>query len=680
MADAGRNWIRWLVLGTLCLSAHALILAQTDPAGSLPQHFVQVESPQSGSLAGRLTDLRSSPLAGVSILLRNQSTGAEVRATTARNGAFRFASLVAGEYTLDADATRLGHGRLEGILVTGGVESRIQAALNFEPDAPVLLEATASAQIAAPPMVAAHVPLNASVPPAATQPLARLLPPQAATVAPAMPLSPLRPALSTSSPNLVASIAGEPLSLLPLAVFGASGAIRTSSPVGASSHVPPPVSPPPLAHSQSAASGAAAASPTALPAPSTLLQARPQTHVFSLPSRVALETQSEPIELALAVAQPNVFPLKSSAAPALATTAVPPSLVQTALLTPPAVSPTLATAQAPDPVAPAVSTTVSASQLQALPASGRRWQEFLLDTPAAGASADSSQASYRGSQQSAKVTVDGANFGLAFGVSAGSGKSASNATGAGSGPESSTTQSSSQAWTGGRGLGVSEAAVREVTAAAGNVEAAGMRSAGGRTTIRTESGSNALHGQGFFFDLQNTWGARNPFTQWVQNTGSATAPNFTAVPFTPPDHETVWGLGLGSDIRRNKLFWFGALESNHRNDPGLSTVKNPTEFFAPPEPTSASVTLLSAQLGESQNQAWNDYLGIASTGYAPAGLEQLAALLGPAARASAQWMGFGRLDWQAAERHRLTLEGIGADLSAPGGGLTRVSETYGSHS
>jgi len=209
-----------------------------------------------------------------------------------------------------------------------------------------------------------------------------------------------------------------------------------------------------------------------------------------LPSRVALETQSEPIELALAVAQPNVFPLKSSAAPALATTAVPPSLVQTALLTPPAVSPTLATAQAPDPVAPAVSTTVSASQLQALPASGRRWQEFLLDTPAAGASADSSQASYRGSQQSAKVTVDGANFGLAFGVSAGSGKSASNATGAGSGPESSTTQSSSQAWTGGRGLGVSEAAVREVTAAAGNVEAAGMRSAGGRTTIRTESGSN----------------------------------------------------------------------------------------------------------------------------------------------------------------------------------------------
>ena len=80
-------------------------------------------------------------------------------------------------------------------------------------------------------------------------------------------------------------------------------------------------------------------------------------------------------------------------------------------------------------------------------------------------------------------------------------------------------------------------------------------------------------------------------------------------PFTPPDHEIVWGLGMGSRIRRDKLFWFAALDSYHRNDPGLSTVRNPAEFFNLPEPTSASVTLLSAQLGESQNQAYSDYLG-----------------------------------------------------------------------
>ena len=61
-------------------------------------------------------------------------------------------------------------------------------------------------------------------------------------------------------------------------------------------------------------------------------------------------------------------------------------------------------------------------------------------------------------------------------------------------------------------------------------------------------------------------------------------------------------------------------------------------------------------------------------------LETLAGLLGPAPRTAAQWIGFARIDWQAAERHRFTLEGIGADWNAPGGGLTQVSENYGNHS
>jgi len=606
MAEARRNRIDWLVVGALCLSTPAAIFAQSRHPDSIPPNFVQIQSPQSGSLAGRLTNLRSAPLAGVAIVLRNQSTGAEVHTTSAKNGAFCFASLDAGEYTLDAYAAQLGHGHLEGILVAGGVESRVQTALSFEPPVPALIEATAPAQFAGPPVAAVPAPLIASVPPAILTPVPTPIPP-----------------------------------------------------------MPAPVT---------------AASPSATPEPSALQGAQTQSRVPVFSQRAALETQSVAVELAIAVALPRAFPLNPGAALTLTTTAVPDSLLQPAKLDPRSVASATAAAQPSDPVAQAVSTTISASQLQALPASGRRWQEFLLDTPAAGASTDSSEVFYRGSQQSAQVTVDGANIGLVFGVSASSGPRASDSTSADSDPESRIGQSGSQASTGWRGLGVSEAAVREVTTASGNVEAEGMRSAGGRTTISTESGGNALHGQGFLFDRQNTWGAQNPFTQWVQNTGSTTAPNFTAIPFTPPDHETVWGIGVGSDVRRNRLFWFAALDSNHRNDPGLSTVKNPTEFFTPPEPTSPSVTLLSAQLGESQNQAYNDYLGLATSAYAPAGLEQLASLLGPAPRTSAQWVGFGRVDWQAAERHHFTLEWIGADLSAPGGGLTRVSETYGNHS
>jgi hypothetical protein len=349
-------------------------------------------------------------------------------------------------------------------------------------------------------------------------------------------------------------------------------------------------------------------------------------------------------------------------------------------------TPVAAAAQKAEPAEPIVATTVTATQLESLPAGGRRWQEFLQDTPAASSSAEGTQASYRGSEESAEIAIDGASTTLKFGATAGSGSGSASQDPAGQGAGRPSAMSGFG--TGGRGLGVSESAIRELTAVSGNVEAEGMRSAGGRTSIETERGGDALHGQGFYFDRQNTWGARNPFTQWVQNTGTAATPNFAAAPYTPPDHEAVWGLGMGGRIRRDKLFWFGAIDSYQRNDPGVAMVKNPSEFFNLPEPTSAAVTLLSAQLGESTNQAYNDYLGVSAGGTTSAGgsaagaagLEQLAGLLGPAARTAAQWVGFARVDWQAAERHHFTLEGIGADWNAAGGGLTRVSEDYGSHS
>ncbi len=726
MAEARRNWIRWLVLGALCLSARTVVSAQSDPAASPPPHFVQVQSPQSGSLAGRLTDLHSAPLAGVSVVLRNQATGVEVRTNTAKNGAFRFASLDAGEYTLEADAPQFGHGRLEEILVTGGIETHVQAAMHLEPVPPALLEAAAPTQTAdRPPTAPVALPMvtvlsAASVPPTPASSAAA----NAATAVRSTPAAQPRPTLSTSSPQLIASIADEPLSRLPLRISTAADAFMPLAQPTAPTQTPPqsvtqPVTPaqvaplvaiPTAAPTRAPSKATIIAPPPATAAPSTPQGAQPQIQIPILPQRAALETQSAAIELALAIAPPHMFPLKPSATPSLAATAVPVSLVQTAIsnLTP--VAATVASPQPTDPVTPAIATTVTASQLQALPASGRRWQEFLLDTPTASASPNSSQASFRGSQESAEVTVDGANTSLAFGVAAGSRSPGSGSSGEASDPQHSTSQSGSQAWSGGRGLGVSEAAIREVTTAAGNVEAEGMRSAGGRTTIRTESGANALHGQGFLFDRQNTWGARNPFTQWVTETAPAgeigllpTVPVFDNGPtgspesYTPPDHEIVWGLGLGSRIRRDKLFWFAALDSFHRNDPGLAMVKHPylqppsdcgtlpctsttTGFFA--QPSNCQMQLLSAQLGLTAPGSSSDCVsGLVQglTAYSQM-LGTLASLLGPSPRTAAQWVGFGRIDWQAAERHHFTFEGIGADWNSPGGGLTRVSETYGNHS
>jgi hypothetical protein len=351
---------------------------------------------------------------------------------------------------------------------------------------------------------------------------------------------------------------------------------------------------------------------------------------------------------------------------------------------------------------------MSAAELQALPVSGRRWQDFVLDnTPTSTTlSGGQGEISLRGAGQPAEIAVDGVNRGLAFGPinESGQGSSGRGMLGQGENPAGM-----AQVGAGGHGLAVSEAAIRAVETVAGNVEAAVDRAAGGRMNVETERGANELHGQGFVFNRGNLWGARNPFTQWVKETTPAiltynpsgpplSVPVFTPESYTPPDRETTWGIGLGSRILRNKLFWFAALDGYQRNDPGLATVKHPylcssynangqcsveAGFFA--QPTNDQMNVLCARLGliepgqtgtpEACTNALVQGLGVYSTM-----LETLAGLLGPAPRTATQWTGFGRLDWQATERNRFTLEGIGARWNSPGGGLTRVAETYGNHS
>ena len=603
MAAAKRIWVKPRAAAVLLLGAAISVCAQPAPTGSL---------------AGRLTDLYSAPLAGARVVLRNQATGIEVSTTTAKDGAYRFTELEPGEYVIEAGSAQLGRGRLDGILVSAGHQAHVLAAMQFGVSSPSLAHSVFLDNPGPiPPPPASPIPTLTAIL-AATLPIEtpRLLPVSARTV-PGPPLDPLptqcelitaalqlpvRPAFlitalpATDLPRVTtihpATLAARPAQILPapMAIVHTAGGI------------------PHLAATESIANGLRAAMQWSLPHPS-------------------------PIQAALQMA---------------------------------------------DPVSSAVTTSVSTSELQSLPVSGRHWEEFILDTPAAG----SPQASLRGAgTQSADTSIDGAGTQLAFGAASGSSQDSKEQIA--SGQDTTEPQGMGQPWSGGR-FSISEAAVRSVQAIAGNVEAGGARATGGRMNVETQRGSNGLHGQGFLFDRQNNWGARNPFTQWVRETAPATAtsvPVFTPQPFTPPDHEITWGIGLGGHIRRDKLFWFAALDSLHRNDPGMSMVKHPFLCANPPtcteqtgffvQPTNDQMQLLGAQLGTNSSSALAKYSQM---------LETLDGLLGPAPRLASQWSGFARIDWQATERHRFSLEGIGASWDSPGGGLTRVSETYGNHS
>lgn len=296
--------------------------------------------------------------------------------------------------------------------------------------------------------------------------------------------------------------------------------------------------------------------------------------------------------------------------------------------------------------------TLSGAQLQALPIAGRDWKNFVLDAPPErGSETDDLERSSRGT---INREVDGAAINLAFG---------------GSGMGRMRGRGSAMI-----GPGASESAIREVQVGGAGLSA--TQGASGRATMETQHGSTRLHGQAFVLDRQNGLGAQNPFSQWIKETGPGSGtviPTFTAEPYTPADREMTWGFGAGGAILRTKLFWFAALDQNTRNDPGVSTVKHPENFFA--QPSNDQLQVLSARLGLSSANP------VAEGAAAYSGmLQTLDGLLGPSERSSSQWTGFARLDWALGERHRFTIEGTNALWNAPGGGLTRATEPYGNHS
>jgi hypothetical protein len=601
-----------------------------------------------------LADLHSNPINGAIVTVRNEVTGAEAHTTTQKNGTYRFSGLEPGEYTLEAESPQLGRGHVEGLVVIAGHEARVQVALVLErgavapelaglqqtetreagaPEAePQKVLPAAETINAVPPQVVAEttsqeavqeVPARDEAPRAATN-AAQSQETLALTRQQVLELPREMP--ETVTPELTATVVEEPLQVLVLAERKAEESSPSQAPVPAATPGQPVQSIPGGSETELAAgkntgemgSAAREADAGAAQAAPMLLQPKPQ----------------------------SVQPANAS---------------QAAL-------------NASGPVTSEEIDSLTADQLQTLPATGRRWQDFVLGTQA-GAAGSLGQTAER----PATYEVDGASLGLAFGGANRSGKSSSAQGGTseiGSSGSAGEESLLGQAWTGGHGFAISEAAIREVQTASGNVEAEAERSGGGRMNVETQQGSNGLHGQGFLFDRQNNWGAKNPFSQWVQESAKATltaVPVFTAEAYTPSDQETTWGFGLGRQIRKDKLFWFAALDSNQRNDPGLATVKHPDKFFL--QPTNDQMQVLSARLGLSSTNPVAEGLAAYSSI-----LETLDGLLGPSPRTSSQWVGFARLDWQAAERHRFTLEGIGAHWNAPGGGLTRVSETYGSHS
>ena len=293
---------------------------------------------------------------------------------------------------------------------------------------------------------------------------------------------------------------------------------------------------------------------------------------------------------------------------------------------------------------PEISTTIDQEQIDNLPINGRRWSNFALLTPGVVSNSDGfGLLSFRGvSYLLNNSTVDGLDDNQAY--------------------------FSEQRGRTRAAYAISQAAVQEFQINTSNFSAEYGRSAGGVINTVTKSGGNRLHGEMFFYDRDNTFGATNPYTL-VQTLNSSTG-NYDTSTIKPKDWRKQWGFGAGGPLYKNKLFWFYSYDQQKRNFPGLARASDPADTFA-----AVSTTVGTTAVGKLAS-IFNINTQSA-TAYYNQGLQIINSFLGMVPRTGDQVINFPKLDWQATERDHVTVQFNHQRWDSPAGLQTQASNFYG---
>ena len=188
------------------------------------------------------------------------------------------------------------------------------------------------------------------------------------------------------------------------------------------------------------------------------------------------------------------------------------------------------------------STNVNQTSINNLPVNGRRWSNYALLSPGAVPDGTFGLISFRGiSGLLNNNTVDGGDNNQAFFAE-----------------ERGRTRIS---------YSISQSAIREFQVNTSSYSAEYGRSAGGVVNAVTKSGTNNFHGDVFYFQRNNEWGARNPRSFITQNINGV----FTPVAFKPEDVRHQYGGTIGGPIVKDKAFFFFSFDQQKRNFPGVAT-------------------------------------------------------------------------------------------------------------
>ncbi|MBS1823559.1 MAG: carboxypeptidase regulatory-like domain-containing protein [Acidobacteria bacterium] len=292
----------------------------------------------------------------------------------------------------------------------------------------------------------------------------------------------------------------------------------------------------------------------------------------------------------------------------------------------------------------AVSSVVGAKEIEMLPVNGRRWQSFALLTPAAnagGVDTNTAPISFRGLAVTQNSTsIDGTDSDDSFhAVARGAGSAddgdrmsaAQNETGI----EAGGARRNAASWRrSGAAYTFSQEAVREFRVSAQNYSAMYGHGAGGAIATVSKSGTNVLHGSGFYMARTSAWDAANPFAIATSYRDGAV----TTAYVKPPDLRQQFGGTIGGAAVRSRLFYFYAFDQQRRGFEGIS---------APGDPNFYALTPMQRALLANRG---------ATSANINAALNYLAGLSGRVQRRDDQTIHFIKLDWQATAKNRVSAQ------------------------
>jgi hypothetical protein len=218
--------------------------------------------------------------------------------------------------------------------------------------------------------------------------------------------------------------------------------------------------------------------------------------------------------------------------------------------------------------------------------------------------------------------------------------------------------------------------VQEFRVNSGSYSALDGHAVGGVVTTVSKSGTNALHGSGFYLARDSAWGATNPFSVASTYTGGVV----TNTLVKPHDLRQQFGGSVGGPVAwgtmgrhvgvatQAKVFYFAAVDVQRRSNDAVSS-PGYGNFFA----LTATQSALLGNRGVSAKAT-------------DAALTYLNSLTGTVPRREDQQIAFAKVDWQVSASNKLSVQENRVRWSSPGGvrsepvvdrGLASLGNAYG---